>query len=104
VTFLLILTYALTLNQLGEWESESLADSMMTDFRVIVQTIIAFYFGTETLVTVTKIVKIPAGAGATAITRSDRDLPSGSVDAGDEASLLGRLRGKNKLKGSGDGR
>ena len=92
LTFLLILTYALTLTQLGEWESDSLADSMMTDFRVIVQTIIAFYFGTETLITVTKIIKIPAEDGAKAITRSDRDLPSGSVDAGKEPGLLSRMR------------
>lgn len=104
VTFLLILTYTLTLTQLGEWNDESLAEDMLTDFRVIVQTIIAFYFGTETLVTVTKIVKIPAGAGATAITRSDRDLPSGSVNAGDEASLLRRMRGKKEPKRSRDGR
>lgn len=104
VTFLLILTYALTLTQLGEWSDESLAEDMMTDFRVIVQTIIAFYFGTETLVTVTKIVKIPAEAGATAITRSDRDLPSGSVSAGDEASLLRRMRGKKEPRISRDGR
>ncbi|HKE70845.1 MAG TPA: hypothetical protein VKB55_16415 [Nocardioidaceae bacterium] len=96
VTFLLILTYALTLTQLGEWDDNSLADSMMSDFRVIVQTIIAFYFGTETLITVTKIVKIPSSAGSTAITRSDRDLPSGSVDAGHEAGLLKRMRGKAK--------
>lgn len=98
VTFLLILTYALTLTQLGEWNDNSLADSMMSDFRVIVQTIIAFYFGTETLITVTKIVKIPASAGSTAITRSDRDLPSGSVNAGDEPGLLRRMRGKTKKR------
>lgn len=96
VTFLLILTYALTLTQLGEWQDESLADSMMTDFRVIVQTIIAFYFSTETLVTVTKIVKIPATEGATAITRSDRDLPSGSKPAGQEPTLLKRMSRKKK--------
>ena len=37
-----------------------------------------------------------AKTGSTAITRSDRDLPSGSVDAGDEPGLLKRMRGKTK--------
>jgi hypothetical protein len=99
LTFLLILTYAMTLTQLDAWESDSLADAMLDDFRVIVQTIIAFYFGTETVITMTKIIKIPSSLGSSAITRSDRDLPSGSRAAGDEPSLWGRLRERRARTG-----
>lgn len=78
LTFLLMLTYVVTISQMGEWDSESLAQALMDDFRVILQTIIGFYFGTEALISVAKIVKTPSGLGAKAVMRADRDLPSGS--------------------------
>ncbi|HYJ67715.1 MAG TPA: hypothetical protein VEX15_08620 [Nocardioidaceae bacterium] len=76
LTFLLILSYTLTLAGFGALNSTSLTESMMGDFRVIVQTIIGFYFGTETVITAAKIIKMPKGTNAKAVMRSDRDLPS----------------------------
>ena len=78
LTFLLMLTYVMTISQIGEWSSRSLAQSLMDDFRSIVQTIIVFYFGSEAFISVSKVIKTPRELGPKAVMRCDRDLPSGA--------------------------
>jgi hypothetical protein len=57
--------------------AQGAAKDLFNDFRTVVLTIIGFYFGTETIVSVAKIVRVSQGTGninAAAIQRADRDL------------------------------
>jgi hypothetical protein len=74
LTFLLLLTYVLTIREISDAASQALATALVDDFRAVLQTIIAFYFGTETLISITKLIKSPPGAASR---RADRDLPAG---------------------------
>lgn len=76
LTFLLLLTYVLTVTELSGESDSAMVTTLLDDFRVIVQTIIGFYFGTETVLSLTKILRAPRG-NAAAIRRADRDLPAG---------------------------
>lgn len=76
LTFLLLFTYVLTVRELQPTVDQTLVESLIGDFRIIVQTIIGFYFGTETVLSLTKILRAPKDDAA-AIRRADRDLPAG---------------------------
>lgn len=76
LTFLLLLTYVLTVREVQPAGDAPLVRALIDDFRIIVQTIIGFYFGTETVLSLTKILRAPKGHGAS-IRRADRDLPAG---------------------------
>jgi len=82
LTFLVSLTYFLTIQVLASVAVKDAAKVLLNDFRTVVLTIIGFYFGTETVVSVTKIIR----ADPTAVQRVDRDLesspsrPQGSSD------------------------
>ena len=74
LTFLVALSYVLTLQGLAE-ATQGGAKDLFSDFRTVVIVIIGFYFGTEALVSGAKII----GAAITKndpeqIRRSDRDL------------------------------
>jgi hypothetical protein len=77
LTFLVSLTYVLTVQALASAAAQGAAKDLFNDFRTVVLTIIGFYFGTETIVSVAKIVRISQGTtniNAAAIQRADRDL------------------------------
>jgi hypothetical protein len=76
LTFLLLLTYVLTVREIQPTVDQTLVQSLTGDFRVIVQTIVGFYFGTETILSLTKILRAPKDDAAS-IRRADRDLPAG---------------------------
>ena len=76
LTFLLLFTYVLTVRELQPTVDQTLVESLIGDFRIIVQTVIGFYFGTETVLSLTKILRAPK-EDAAAIRRADRDLPAG---------------------------
>jgi hypothetical protein len=77
LTFLLLLTYVLTVAEMNQGAELQLTQALLDDFRVIVQTIIGFYFGTETILSITKIIRAPK-ENAAAVRRADRDLPAGA--------------------------
>jgi hypothetical protein len=75
LTFLVALSYVLTLQGLAEATQAGGAKEIFNDFRTVVIVIIGFYFGTEALVSAAKII----GAALThndpkIIQRADRDL------------------------------
>jgi hypothetical protein len=73
LTFLVVLTFALTIPEIDG--ATSAEDGLITDFRIVVQTIIAFYFGTEGLISITKVwASHRANASPADIRRSDRDV------------------------------
>jgi hypothetical protein len=76
LTFLLLLTFVLTVRELQPTGDQTLVESLIGDFRVIVQTVVGFYFSTETVLSLTKILRAPKNDAA-AIRRADRDLPAG---------------------------
>lgn len=75
LTFLVALSYVLTLQGLAQATQTGGAKELFNDFRTVVIVIIGFYFGTEALVSAAKII----GAALThndpkLIQRADRDL------------------------------
>jgi hypothetical protein len=75
LTFLLLMTFVLTVTEIGaNVRLSKFTSDVMGDFRVIVQTVIGFYFSTEALLSVTKIIKSDGGSRSR---RADRDLPAG---------------------------
>jgi hypothetical protein len=76
LTFLLLLTFVLTVQEINAGADLEVFQALFSDFRWIVQTIIAFYFVTETTLSLTKIIRAPAESPA-AQRRADRDLPAG---------------------------
>jgi hypothetical protein len=76
LTFLLLLSYVLTVRELQPTVDQTLVEILIGDFRVIVQTVVGFYFSTETVLSLTKILRAPKDDPA-AIRRADRDLPAG---------------------------
>lgn len=76
-TFIVMMVFSLTITALNESANAQLAKTLVTDFRTIVITVVGFYFSTETIVTVSKVM---ATRGADAglrhsLGRMDRDLP-----------------------------
>ena len=76
LTFLLLLSYVLTVRELQPTVDQTLVETLIGDFRVIVQTVVGFYFSTETVLSLTKILRAPKDDPA-AVRRADRDLPAG---------------------------
>ena len=77
-TFIVMLVFSLTITALNESANAKLAEALIADFRTIVIAVVGFYFGTETVVTVTKIVatrQADPGLRQT-LGRVDRDLPT----------------------------
>ena len=78
VTFLVMLVFSLTITALNDSADAQLAKQLVGDFRSIVLTVVGFYFGSETLITMVKTV---AARRATdddmrdSLGRIDRDLP-----------------------------
>jgi peptidoglycan/LPS O-acetylase OafA/YrhL len=77
-TFIVMMVFSLTISALNDSANAELAKSLIGDFRTIVITVVGFYFGTETVLTVTKIL---ATRGADpglrqTLGRVDRDLPT----------------------------
>jgi len=87
VTFFVILSYVLTISGLQDTlngqrdglnpSTVNVAKELIGDFRWIVITIIAFYFGTEGAVSIAKVMGVSrtAGADPAAIRSADGDLP-----------------------------
>lgn len=85
LTFLVSLTFVLTIEGLAENTQKAGVSDLFDDFRNIVTVIIGFYFGTEAAISVTKVIGMSVqnrGAGSDAaragmaadIRRADRDL------------------------------
>jgi hypothetical protein len=86
MVFFLLFSYVLTITGLqrtlnggngGNGDPDNIAKDLINDFRWIVITIIAFYFGSETAVSITKVRNVAKIQGVTPaeVSRSDRDLP-----------------------------
>lgn len=72
LTFLELMIFSLTIDGLGASKA-GLAADLVSDFRSVVITVVAFYFGSEAVITAAKLFT----AGRTSGTGSlDRDLPS----------------------------
>lgn len=84
MVFFLLFSYVLTISGLqrtlngGDPDAANIAKDLINDFRWIVITIIAFYFGSETAVSITKVKNVAQIQGVTPaeIYRADRDLPA----------------------------
>ena len=74
LTFLVSLSYVLTLQGLAEATQVEGAKDLFDDFRNIVTVIIGFYFGTEAAISVSKVIGVSRSGTATDIRRADRDL------------------------------
>jgi hypothetical protein len=75
LTFLVSLTYVVTIQALADAAGRGFAKQLFDDFRSVVLTIIGFYFGTETIISVAKIVR----SDPTAVQNVDRDLTTPSA-------------------------
>lgn len=75
LTFLVALSYVLSLQGLAQATQSGGAKELFNDFRTVVIVIIGFYFGTETLVAGAKIIGSALGrTDPKLIQRADRDL------------------------------
>lgn len=73
LTFLVVLTYVLTIEEIAEVTERQ--TGLVSDFRIVVQTIVGFYFGTEAVVAAAKVLGVARSGGtASAVRRADRDL------------------------------
>ncbi len=74
LTFLVLLTYVVTISQIKDVADAP--EGLVSDFRIVVQTIIGFYFGTEAIVAATKVMGVARSTDSTArdVRRADRDL------------------------------
>lgn len=78
VTFFVVMVFSLTIAALNDSANADLAKQLVGDFRSIVLTVVGFYFGSETLITMVKTI---AARRATndemrqTLGRIDRDLP-----------------------------
>lgn len=57
LTFFVLFSFALTITQLGEdvGDEPGLAADLFADYRTILTTVVAFYFGAETLISLSKV-------------------------------------------------
>ena len=75
LTFLVLLTYALTIDQLPGADAPGAAGQLLADFRWVVVTIVASFFGTEAAVGVAKTRAVGQDTGSlAAVRRVDADL------------------------------
>ncbi|MDZ5660984.1 hypothetical protein SFC79_04340 [Nocardioides sp. S-58] len=76
-TFMVMLVFSLTISGLNSNAEASLAKELIQDFRTIVLTVVGFYFGTESIVTVSKIFATSRSDPALRpdIAEVDEDLP-----------------------------
>ena len=73
LTFLVLLTLVITIKQVAEVTGAE--EGLVYDFRIVVQTIVGFYFGTELVVSASKVIAVArTGGSPTAVRRADRDL------------------------------
>lgn len=72
LTFLVALTYLLTIPEAGDISDN--AQALLDDFRSVVLLIIGFYFGSDAAVNVAKVVRSTPGTAA--VQTADRDLVS----------------------------
>lgn len=81
LTFLVMLPFALTIPELGTNAETEFAQELVRQFSTVVGTVVAFYFGSEAVISGLKIWTIAQKAGATAeaVKRADRDLATHSV-------------------------
>lgn len=77
MTFFVVLAFSLTITALNFAAQNSLAADMVKDFRTVLLTVITFYFGSETVITATKMITARTmGPEARAdMGKLDRDLP-----------------------------
>lgn len=75
LTFIVLLSFVLTIDSLAARAARGDAKALVDDLRWIVITIIVSYFGSETAVSATKVKKVAdASSDPTEIKRADRDL------------------------------
>ena len=75
LTFLVILSYALTIRGFAG-ASVGDASALLDDFRAVVITVVGFYFGSEAIVSAVKVYGVATSGGtARDVVRADRDLP-----------------------------
>ena len=76
-TFMVMLVFSLTISGLNTNAEASLAKELIQDFRTIVLTVVGFYFGTESIVTVSKIIATSRSEPGlrSQIAEVDEDLP-----------------------------
>jgi hypothetical protein len=78
VTFFVMMVSSLTITALNDSAQAKLAGQLVGDFRSIVLTVVGFYFGSETLITMVKTVAARKSTDDTmreTLGRIDRDLP-----------------------------
>jgi hypothetical protein len=74
MTFLVALSYALTIPEFAQAASGDGA-RLVDDFRTVVIAVVGFYFGSETVVSATKILGVTkAGGDSNDIKSADRDM------------------------------
>ena len=79
LTFLVILTFVMTIEAFSSAAKQGIAADLFNDFRNVITVIIGFYFGTEAAVSVAKVIGVARQPADTAeIQRADRDLVSPS--------------------------
>lgn len=74
LSFLLMLTFAVTIDRFADGLSET-ATELLRDYRVVIQTIVGFYFSSEAVVSAAKVIATSRTGTAAQIRRADRDLP-----------------------------
>jgi hypothetical protein len=75
LTFLVILSYALTIRGFAG-ATVGDASALVGDFRAVVITVVGFYFGSEAIVSAVKVYGVmKSGGSARDVVRADRDLP-----------------------------
>jgi hypothetical protein len=77
LTFFVVLAFSLTIAALNIAAQNSLAADMVKDFRTVSLTVITFYFGSETLITATKMItaRTMDPQARAEMGKLDRDLP-----------------------------
>lgn len=75
LTFIVMVTFVLTISPLASVIETGSAKDLLGDFRQVVTIIVGFYFGAEAAVGVAKVISASKpGADATDVQRADRDL------------------------------
>lgn len=80
LTFLIMMSFALTLPEFAKATESDFMNEIEDNFFKVVVAVVGFYFGSESLVSIAKAVTVmKAPESAHEITRSDRDLAETSV-------------------------
>jgi hypothetical protein len=77
MTFFVVLAFSLSITALNIAAQNSLAADMIKDFRTVLLTVITFYFGSETVITATKMItaRTMDPQARADMGKLDRDLP-----------------------------